>query len=38
MTSGMDVSERALEAGADGFMLKPYSPPDLIALIRKKLS
>jgi two-component system response regulator AdeR len=38
MTSGMDVSERALEAGADGFMLKPYSPPDLIAMIRQKLN
>jgi len=38
MTSGMDVSERALEAGADGFMLKPYSPPDLIALIRQKIN
>ena len=37
MTSGMDVSDRALEAGADGFMLKPYSPPELIALIRQKL-
>lgn len=38
MTSGMDVSDRAREAGADGFMLKPYSPPDLIALIRQKLN
>lgn len=38
MTSGMDVSDRALDAGADGFMLKPYSPPDLIAMIREKLS
>ncbi len=37
MTSGMDVTDRALAAGADGFMLKPYSPPDLIAMIREKL-
>ncbi|HEY4666698.1 MAG TPA: response regulator [Anaerolineales bacterium] len=37
MTSGMDVSDRAREAGADGFMLKPYSPPDLIAMIRQRL-
>ncbi len=38
MTSGMDVSDRALDAGADGFMLKPYSPPELIAMIRQKLN
>lgn len=37
MTSGMDVSDQCLEAGADGFMLKPYSPPDLIDMIRKNL-
>jgi CheY-like chemotaxis protein len=37
MTSGMDLSDQAMEAGADGFMLKPYSPPDLLALIREKL-
>ena len=38
MTSGMDVSDRALDAGADGFMLKPYSPSELIAMIRQKLN
>lgn len=37
MTSGMDVSDQCLEAGANGFMLKPYSPPDLIDLIRSNL-
>lgn len=35
MTSGMDVSDRCMEAGANGFVLKPYSPPDLIAMIRQ---
>lgn len=37
MTSGMDVEDRCLEAGANGFMLKPYSPPDLIDMIRENL-
>lgn len=37
MTSGMDVADQCLEAGADGFMLKPYSPPDLIDMIRENL-
>lgn len=38
MTSGMDVSDRCMEAGANGFVLKPYSPPDLIAMIRQYTS
>ena len=37
MISGMDVEEQCLEAGANGFMLKPYSPPDLIDMIRENL-
>ncbi len=37
MTSGMDVEEQCLEAGANGFMLKPYSPPDLLSMIRENL-
>ncbi|MFQ5921901.1 MAG: PleD family two-component system response regulator [Anaerolineales bacterium] len=37
MTSGMDVEDQCLEAGANGFMLKPYSPPDLIDMIRENL-
>jgi DNA-binding response OmpR family regulator len=37
MTSGMDVADQCLEAGANGFMLKPYSPPDLIDMIRENL-
>jgi DNA-binding response OmpR family regulator len=34
MTSGMDVEDRALEAGADGFLLKPYTPDQLLALVQ----
>ena len=37
MTSGMDVEDQCLEAGANGFMLKPYSPPDLLSMIRENL-
>jgi len=37
MTSGMDVEERCLAAGANGFILKPYAPPDLINMIRENL-
>jgi DNA-binding response OmpR family regulator len=34
MTSGMDLKDQCLEAGADGFLLKPYMPDELIQLIR----
>lgn len=37
MTSGMDVSQRCYEAGADNFLLKPYMPEDLIYMIRQQL-
>lgn len=30
MTSGMDVHDRCLAAGADGFVLKPFMPDELI--------
>jgi CheY-like chemotaxis protein len=35
MVSGMDFSEQCVSAGADGFLMKPYMPDDLISLIRK---
>ncbi len=34
MSSGMDVKENCLEAGADDFLLKPYMPDDLINKLR----
>lgn len=37
MTSGMAVGERCLQAGADAFLMKPYMPSELIALIRANL-
>jgi len=38
MTSGMDVEERCLEAGADAFLLKPYSPDTLLDDIKSYLT
>ena len=37
MTSGMDVSEQSLAAGANSFMLKPYDPDVLLQTIRSQL-
>ena len=34
MSSGLDVKEKCLAAGADIFLLKPYMPDDLIAALR----
>jgi DNA-binding response OmpR family regulator len=38
MTSGMDLRTKCLESGADGFLLKPYMPDDLIRIIQHELS
>jgi CheY-like chemotaxis protein len=35
MTSGMDLTEKAREMGANAFLLKPYTPEQLIALIQE---
>ena len=37
MSSGMDFCTRCKEEGADGFILKPYMPEDLIQKIRQAL-
>lgn len=37
MSSGMDFQKKCLQAGADGFLMKPYMPEDLIEIIRKLL-
>jgi DNA-binding response OmpR family regulator len=34
MTSGMDLEDTCLKNGADGFLLKPYMPDELINWIR----
>lgn len=38
MTSGMDVEIECAEAGADGFLMKPYNPEELIRQIRKLIA
>ncbi len=38
MTSGIDLRERALKAGADDFVLKPYIPDELMDSIQAYLS
>ena len=38
MTSGMDLRERCLEAGADLFLLKPFLPDDLVREINTLLN
>jgi len=38
MTSGLDVREECLKHGANDFVLKPFMPDDLLALIRNNAS
>ncbi len=38
MSSGMNYQEECKKEGANGFLLKPYMPDDLIKLIRHNLS
>ena len=35
MASGMNLKDECLASGADGFLLKPYMPDDLINLLKK---
>ena len=37
MTSGMELSSRCREAGADDFLLKPYDPEHLLDIIKANL-
>ena len=34
MSSGMSYQQESAEAGADGFVMKPYMPDDLLKLIK----
>lgn len=38
MSSGMDFGERSIAEGADGFVLKPYMPTDLLNLIKNLIA
>ncbi|MEX2162548.1 MAG: response regulator [Anaerolineales bacterium] len=37
LTSGADYRQEAEDRGADGFLMKPYMPDDLISVLRQKL-
>jgi CheY-like chemotaxis protein len=37
MTSGMELSEECSRAGADGFLLKPYTPEQLTETMNRSL-
>jgi DNA-binding response OmpR family regulator len=37
MTSGMDVADQCMDAGADDFLLKPYTPEQLMKVIQENL-
>ena len=37
MTSGMDLEEQCKKAGADDFLLKPYTPEQLMNIIQKNI-
>ena len=34
MTSGLNLKEECLKSGANGFLLKPYMPDDLIQMLK----
>jgi len=38
MTSGMDMTEECMRDHADGFLLKPYMPDELLKILRVKLN
>lgn len=37
MTSGMDLADQCMDAGANAFLLKPYTPEQLMKTIKENL-
>lgn len=37
MSSGADVKEECMDHGADGFLMKPYMPDDLISILKQAI-
>ena len=38
MSSGADVKEECVRRGADGFLMKPYMPDDLIMVLKQAIN
>lgn len=38
MTSGMEISAKCLDAGANSFLLKPYDPEHLLQAVQNQLN
>jgi CheY-like chemotaxis protein len=38
MTSGMDMTEKCMANGADGFLAKPFTPEQLMSIVRASLA
>lgn len=38
MTSGLDLEDECVRSGADGFLLKPYMPDDLLNILKQNIS
>ncbi len=38
MSSGADVKEECLRRGANGFLMKPYMPDDLIMMLKQTIN
>ena len=38
MTSGLNLKEECLKSGANGFLLKPFMPDDLIQMLRGNIN
>ena len=38
MSSGANVKEECISHGANGFLLKPYMPDDLISLLKRNIN
>ncbi|HEX9596930.1 MAG TPA: response regulator [Anaerolineales bacterium] len=38
LSSGSDYRQESLQRGADGFLMKPYMPEDLLTALKQKLN
>ncbi len=38
LSSGMDYRQQSLQGGADAFLMKPYTPSDLVEILKAKLN